>query len=308
MDDTRHIGTYKGLAGKRVLVTGAGRGMGKTIALGFLRNDARVLVADSDDGRLQAFKAEEPLVQTCQVDVTDPAQVDRLFGAVRDSLGGLDIVMNNTGVSGPVGPVEGVDIDAWNRMMAINVSGAFHVVRRAVPLLKAAGGGSIMINSSTAGLMGYPYRVAYAASKFALVGMARSLAMELGGHGIRVNTICPGPVYADRQDEGVVARARAAGVPVAQARERYFESFAMSLSLPDSIEPEDIANMVLFVCSDAGRKITGQSLAVDGDTQTLIEPPPAALLLQADPRAALPQTTGGYLERARARFVARFGD
>ena len=308
MHETRHIGAYRGIEGKRVLVTGAGRGMGKVVAQGFARNGARVHICDLDQGRLDAFKAEEPSIGTSLTDIADPAQVDRLFETIETSMSGLDIVMNNTGIGGLVGPIENVPIESWNRMMAVNVSGAFHIVRRAVPMLKVAGGGSIVINASTSGLIGHPYSVAYAATKFAVVGMARSLAMELGGHGIRVNTICPGPVYSTRQEERMRSQAQAQGISVAEAREQYVMTFALSLSLPSVIDPEDIANMVLFICSDAGAKITGQSLAVDGDTQTLVEPPPAALLLKADPSAPIPQTAGRYLEEAKARFHARFKD
>lgn len=308
MKDTRHIGTYRGIEGKRVLVTGAGRGMGKVVAEGFIKNGARVHVCDVDQDRLDAFKAEAPSIGTSRTDISDPGAVDRMFETIVKSLGGLDIIMNNTGIGGPRGPTEGVGIEDWNRTMAINVNGAFHVVRGAIPMIKAAGGGSIVINASTSGLMGHPYSVAYAASKFAVVGIARSLAMELGGHGIRVNTICPGPVYSTRQEDRMRNEAKAQGIKVSEARERYYMEFPLSLSLPSVIDPEDIANMVLFICSDAGNKITGQSLQVDGDTQTLVEPPPMALLLRADPAATVPQTDGRYLADSKARFHARFRD
>ncbi|MEX2650267.1 MAG: SDR family oxidoreductase [Alphaproteobacteria bacterium] len=308
MHETKHIGVYRGIEGKRVLVTGAGRGMGKMVALGFIRNGARVHICDVDRSRLDAFKKEEPSIGTSLTDISDPAQVDGLFGDIDRSMSGLDIVMNNTGIGGPRGPIEDVAIDDWNQAMAVNVNGAFHVVRRAVPMIKAAGGGSIVINASTSGLMGHPYSITYAATKFAVVGMARSLAMELGGHGIRVNTICPGPVFSTRQEERMKSEAQAQGISVREARERYFMTFGLSLSLPNVIDAEDIANMVLFVCSDAGSKITGQSLRVDGDTQTLVEPPPMALLLKADPSAKVPQTDGRYLEEAKARFHGRYKD
>jgi NAD(P)-dependent dehydrogenase (short-subunit alcohol dehydrogenase family) len=282
--------------------------MGKVVALGFLKNKSRVFIADADQSRLDQFKKEEPAVLTALCDITDPEQIDRLFAAVDKELGGLDILMNNTGIGGPWGPIEDAGIDAWHRMIAINLTGTFYLLRKAVPMLKAAGGGSIVLNASTSGYMASPLSSPYAASKFGVIGLAKSLAVELGGYGIRVNTVCPGPVYSTRQEERMQAQAKAEGIAVSEARERYFMKYALSLSLPTVIDPEDIANMVLFICSDSAGKVTGQTLAVDGDTQTLIEPPPASLLLQADPNAEIPQTAGRYLEEAKARFHARFAD
>lgn len=306
VNEPSQIDGFRGISGKRVLVTGAGRGMGKVVAEGFIKNGARVHVCDTDESRLAEFKRQFPAVGTSVVDISDPEQVDRLFSDVESGLAGLDILMNNVGTGSARGPVEDISIEAWNRTMAINVNGAFYVLRKAVPLLKTAGGGSIVLNASTSGLMGDPHSSAYAASKFAVIGIVKSLAIELGGHGIRVNSICPGPVYSTRQEETLKARASAQGTTVAEQRERYFMNYALSLSLPTVIDPEDIANMVLFVCSASGARITGQSLSVDGDTQTLVDPPPASLLLKMDAKARIPQTAGNYLETAKARFHARF--
>lgn len=306
MNEPSQIDQFRGLKGKRVLVTGAGRGMGKVIAEGFLKNGARVHVCDTDAARLAAFKKEYPSLGTSLTDISDPQQVERLFEDIERGLSGLDILMNNVGIGGPTGPTEDLPVDVWQRVLEINVNGAFYVLRKAVPLLKAAQGGCIVLNASTSGLMGDPYSTAYAASKFAIVGIMKTLAIELGGHGIRVNCVCPGPVYSTRQEETLSARAKAQGAAVTEERERYFMNYALSLSLPTVIDPEDIANMVLFVCSESGARVTAQALCVDGDTQTLIDPPPASLLLKADPKAALPQNLGGYLERAKSRFHSRF--
>jgi len=298
--------TFRGLAGKRVLVVGSGRGMGKVIAQGFLKNKSRVMIADTDQSRLDQFSAEAPAIIAQKCDITDLAQVDALLATARDKLGGLDILMNNTGIGGPWGPIEEADVQDWHRMMAINVTGTFYLLRGAVPMLKEAGGGCIVLTSSTSGYMASPLSAPYAASKFAVEGLAKSLAVELGGYGIRVNTVCPGPCYSTRQEETRQAEARNEGITVEQARERYFMKYALSLSLPTVIDPEDIANMVLFACSDSANKVTGQTLSVDGYTQTLIEPPPASLLLTADPKAAIPQTEGNYMKEAKSRFHARF--
>lgn len=308
MDGPSQIDRFRGLEGKRVLVTGAGRGMGKVVAEGFLHNGARVHVCDTDEKRLAAFRAEHPDVGTSVADVSRPADVERLFADVEARLSGLDVLMNNVGYGGPEGPIEDIEPAIWERTIQVNVVGLFHVLRKAVPMLKSAGGGSIVLNASTSGLMGDPYSTAYAASKFGVVGVAKSLAIELGGHGIRVNCVCPGPVYSTRQEETLGRAAALQGTPMSEERERYFMNYALSLSLPTVIDPEDIANMVLFLCSSSGARITGQCLPVDGDTQTLVDPPPAASLLKLDPSARLPQTSGSYLEKAKARFHARFKD
>ncbi len=132
-------------------------------------------------------------------------------------------------------------------------------------MLKQAGGGSIINIASTAGIMGYPLRTPYAASKWAVVGLTKSLAMELGPSGIRVNAICPGAIDGDRMREVIAAEAQARDIDPVKLR----ESYEKQSSLRTFIAPQDIANMILFTCSDAGAKITGQALSVDGNTETL---------------------------------------
>ncbi len=145
------------------------------------------------------------------------------------------------------------------------MNGQFYCLKRAIPLLRAAGGGSIVNLSSTAGIMGCPNRAPYAASKWAVVGLTKSLAIELGKDHIRVNAICPGSVSGDRIDRVIAAEAGMRGVAPEDVR----GEFERSMSLRTFVDPEDIAAMALFVCSDAGAKVSGQALAVDGNTETL---------------------------------------
>ena len=154
---------------------------------------------------------------------------------------------------------------AYGRSLAININGQFYCTRRAVPLLKAAGGGSIVNLSSSAGVMGFPLRTPYAASKWAVVGLTKSLSMELGESGIRVNAICPGAVAGPRIDRVIAADAEARGLPLETVR----QSSLNQNSLRAFIHPESIARQVLFLCSPAGDQISGQALSVDGDTHTL---------------------------------------
>jgi len=250
---------------QRILVTAAARGIGCAIAAMYVESGAAVHICDVDSAALDQFRALYPQVGTSRCDVADPEQVEQLFGETVAHLGGLDILVNNAGIAGPTAGVEDIEADEWQRTVDVNLNGAFYCAKLAVPLLKESTGGSIVFLSSAAGLFGYPLRTPYAASKWALIGLTKSLAMELGAFGIRVNAICPGPVSGPRIESVIEAKARARDVPVAAMR----ESFLNTLSLHTFIEAEDIANMVLFVTSPAGVKISGQALAVDGNTETL---------------------------------------
>ncbi|MFQ5973209.1 MAG: SDR family oxidoreductase [Alphaproteobacteria bacterium] len=250
---------------RRVIVTAAASGIGRAIAEGFADGDARVHVCDIDADGLHDLRSARPEIGTTPADVSDPADVDRLFDEATGSLGGLDVLVNNAGIAGPSAQVEDVTPEEWERTLAVNINGQFHCARRAVPLLKRAGGGAIVNISSTAGLFGYPFRSPYAASKWAVIGFTKTLAMELGEHGIRVNAICPGAVEGPRMDRVIAAAARVQGTSPDQVRKSYLRQ----VSLGTFVEAREIAETVLFLCSDAGRKISGQALSVDGHTETL---------------------------------------
>ena len=254
-----------GLEGKRVIITAAADGIGKATAIAFIDAGARVHICDVDADKLAVIQAQVPGLGATLADVADPAQVDRLFDAAEASLGGLDVLVNNAGIAGPTGGIETMADDDWRRTIDVNINGHFYCLKRAVPLLKAAGGGSIVGLSSTAGIMGFPYRGPYAASKWAVVGMTKSLAMEIGEFGIRVNAICPGPVAGERIERVIAAEAELRGETLDDARQRHLST----ISLGTFVEAQDIAAMIVFVCSDAGAKISGQALAVDGHTETL---------------------------------------
>lgn len=249
----------------RVLVTAAGAGIGKSITSSFVDKGARVHICDIAVERLEECRGSMPSVSSTLADVADPEQVERLFDDAISQLGGLDILVNNAGIAGPTGPVETLDPEEWDRTMAVNLNSQFYCARCAVPYLKNAGGGAIINLSSAAGLFGYPLRAPYAASKWAVIGFTKTLAMELGEYGIAVNAICPGPVEGPRIDGVIAARAEAQGESFAAVRESYLRQN----SLHTFFTPQDIADLVLFLCSPAGRKFAGQALAIDGNTETL---------------------------------------
>lgn len=252
--------------GLRVVVTAAAGGIGRAIAATFLQQGAKVHICDMAEAQLAAARAELPGLGTTIADVADPTQVARLFEEAQAHLGGLDVLVNNAGIAGPTGPVETLEIDTWDRTMAVNINSHFYCARHAVPMLKAAGGGLIVNLSSVAGLFGYPLRSPYAASKWAVIGFTKTLAMELGDDGIRVNAICPGPVEGPRIDGVIGARAAAQGEEFAVTREKYLRQN----SLHTFIQAQEIADLILFLAtSSAGRKLSGQALAIDGNTESL---------------------------------------
>ena len=198
-------------------------------------------------------------------DVSDPVAVDRLFEEARSELGGLDVLINNAGIEGPIGPIEEIPPEAWRRTIEVNLDGQFLCARNAVPLLKSAGGGSIINMSSTAGLGGCPNRAPYVASKWAVIGLTKTLAMELGVFGIRVNAICPGSVEGERINRVIEAHAETLGKDVGEVLASYTETNSMRAL----IQPDEIASLAQFLCAETNAHITGQALSIDGHTETL---------------------------------------
>lgn len=253
------------VANLRVWITAGAQGIGRAIAESFLTSGAHVHICDIDADRLAVCQSELPGIGTSVADVANPLQVDQCFEQVIARMGGIDVLVNNAGISGPTGPVEEVTAEAWQQTLNVNINGQFYCTRRVVPTMKAQRNGSIVNISSTAGLFGYPLRSPYATSKWAVVGFSKTLAMELGEFGIRVNAICPGSIRNPRMDGVIEREAAHRGISSDAVRNAY----AKQVSLQTFIEPQEIANMVLFICSPLGAKISGQALCVDGHTETL---------------------------------------
>ena len=245
---------------QRVLITGGASGIGRAMADAFRKDGAMVHVADVD-----GTADQPPGGGFTAADVSDPSDVDRLFDDVMAGLGGLDVLCANVGIAGPTGPVEELEASDWDRTMAVNVRSAFLCCRRAVPLLRETGGGSILLTASTAGITGYPMRSPYAASKYAVVGLGKTLAMEVGELGIRVNVICPGSVNGERMDGVIAAESAGTGVPEANLRAGYEKQ----VSMRTFVEGRDIGAMAVFLASPAARFVNGQTISVDGGLETL---------------------------------------
>lgn len=254
-----------GLNGKRVLVTAGAQGIGLAIAEAFVAAGAQVHICDVNDGFLASAKKKLPQVSQSRTDVSSESQVDAMFAELAARWGGLDVLVNNAGIAGPTAKVEDTDLAAWDQTIAVNLTGPFLCTRRAVPLLKEAGGGSIVNLSSAAGRLGFPLRTPYSASKFGVIGLTQTWAMELGPSNIRVNAILPGIVAGERQERVIAAKADSYGVDHEVMRSRLLEK----VSLRKMVTPEDIANQIVFICSPAGASISGQSLSVCGNVEYL---------------------------------------
>ncbi|MCD0501611.1 SDR family oxidoreductase [Bordetella petrii] len=250
---------------QRVLVTGAARGIGLAIARAFAADGARVAVCDNDQDALAPLSESDPGLIGFQADVADPASVAALFSRAGLALGGLDVLVNNAAVTGPFGPVDENDPVEWSRAVSVNLVGQFNCAHFGVPLLKAAGGGSLVNMSSVAGRLGYPLRSSYAASKWGIVGLTQTLAMELGEYGIRVNAILPGIVDTERHRVQLAAQAVRLGISEDAMNARYLDT----ISLGEKASEEEIADLVLFIASPRGRHISGQSLGVCGNVETM---------------------------------------
>ncbi len=253
------------LTGKRAIVTAVGAGIGRKTAELFAAAGARIVTCDLDPEALESAKAAIPGLAGSVCDVGDAAAFEGFLDDAIGRLGGLDILINNAGTAGPTAPVEEVALEDWVACLTVNLTSAFLGTRKAVPALKAAGGGSIVNLSSAAGKFAFPMRSPYSAAKFGIVGFTRTCAMELGRHGIRVNCIQPGPVEGARIDRVIRARAEAGGISENEMRDR----MTSGTHLRSFVTAADIAHQILFLCSDAGCRITGQSLSVDAGLEGL---------------------------------------
>lgn len=253
------------LDGLKVLVTAGASGIGLVIARGFTAAGAKVFVCDIDQAALAQARAAIPGLHGCVADVADEASVEAMFDKLDAALGGLDVLVNNAGIAGPTARIADLRREEIVRTLEVNVVGQFLCAKHAVRRLRQARRPSILNMSSAAGHLGMPGRSAYSASKWAAIGLTKSLAIELGPEGIRVNAVLPGAVDGPRIRAVIEAKARVMGASV----EAVTQAYEGQASLGRMVTAEDVANMVLFASSAAAANISGQALAVDGHTQAL---------------------------------------
>ena len=250
---------------QRVLITAAASGIGLQTALDFVQDGARVFICDADADALLRTLTQHGALAGCLCDVSDEGQVRTLFAQALAHLGGLDVLVNCAGIAGPTAPVAELDYADWRRCLAVNLDGTFLCCREAARVLGAQGAGAIVNLSSTGGLYGFPRRSPYASAKWALRGLTKTLAQELGPLGVRVNCVCPGSVEGERMDRVIAAEALKTGQTEQQVRDLYTQT----ASLRSFVSAQDVSNAIRFLASSQSARISGQELVVDGNTETL---------------------------------------
>lgn len=251
-----------GLKEQVAVVTGAAGELGTAICQALLESEAFVVMVDCDrEGVLRAssklaFGAGEPF--PFPADITNEEQVAAAFDYARLRWSRVDLLVNNAAITGPTAPLTGVARAEWDRVLAVNLTGAYLCSREALKTMVPAGRGKIINISSIAGKLAYPMRAPYAASKWGLIGLTVTLAHECGKHNIQVNAICPGPVAGVKIERIVQQRAQAACIPLDEARRQFVEASALGRF----VEAADVAALCAFLASPAGDNITGQALEV----------------------------------------------
>lgn len=244
---------------KRVLITAGANGIGLVMARAFQDAGYRVWVTDVDHGPLTDLP---PGIRGSHCDASSEPAMEILFAEIAADWGGLDVLCANAGIKGPTAAIEDMPLEGWHQCLGVNLDGAMLAAKHGARLMKPAGQGAMIFTSSTAGLYGVPYRAPYVAAKWAVIGLMKTVAMELGPHGIRANAICPGSVNGPRIDNVIEAEAAAKGTTPDAIRAGY----ASGTALKRLSDPEDVAHMALFLASDAARMVSGQAMTVDGFT------------------------------------------
>ena len=253
------------LAECRALVTAGAKGIGRETAQAFLDEGARVHICDIDAEAVKALQGTHDRLTASTGNVADRAQCATFVDDAIQILGGLDVLVNNAGISGPTGRVDEISPEEWDATLAVNITGQFNCARLVIPHLKASRNASIINMSSAAGRFAFPFRAPYAASKWASVGFTKTLARELGPFGIRVNAILPGPVAGERIDRVIEANAAARGMTF----EEGLDDALSRVSLGEFVTPRQIADAIVFLCSPRGRTISGASICIDSDKHVM---------------------------------------
>ena len=249
---------------QRVMITAAADGIGKAIARAFAAEGAKVHICDVSETALESFRRQFPDIAASKVNVRDEGAINAWFDDALDDLGGLDVFINNAGIKGPTSPVEGIALAEWRECLEVCLDSFFLCAKRAAPVMKAQKSGCIINMSSNAGQHGFGNRTPYAAAKWGVIGLTKSLAIELGRYNVRCNAICPGSVKGDRINRVIQGEADVRGVPFdVVARE-----IVGNQSLERLTEAEEVAALAVYLASPQAFMINGQDIAIDGHVET----------------------------------------
>ena len=248
---------------QRVLITAGAAGIGREFARAFAANGAKVFVCDINDKALADIRKEIPSVVARHCDMGLRAEIERMVPEAVAALGGLDVLINNAGIAGLTLSIEDYPPDNWDKVVAVNLTAMFDVSRLAIPHLKKSKAGCIINMSSIAGRGGFENRSPYAATKWGVIGLTKTLALELGAWGIRANAIAPGAVEGERIMRVFQGRAQISGKSMAEVKA---EALA-GQSIKAMVDPKDVAALAVFLASDAAKSISGQVIPIDNDRQ-----------------------------------------
>ncbi len=245
-------------AARTALVTGGGRGIGKAVAVALARAGVRVIVTGRTQAEVDAVATEIGGV-ALTADLSQRAMLDDLVKRVVTEVGRVDILVNNAGIAESA-PYDRVSDETWDRLMEVNATAPFRLSRALIPAMVTAGWGRVINVASNAGRVGYAYTAAYCASKHALVGLTRALALELGRTGVTVNAVCPGWVRTD------MASAAAARIAAKTRRSASDAEAALAAMSPQNrlMEASEVAHVVVALVSDDARGVNGQAIPIDG--------------------------------------------
>ncbi|MCS5592330.1 MAG: SDR family oxidoreductase [Gammaproteobacteria bacterium] len=248
-----------------IAITAGASGIGLAMTEAFLANGDAVAICDIDQQAIERFKSKYPETLALCASVNNEAEIAQFITQTQLHLGCIDVLCANAGTGGPASAIEDIELKEWKDCISVNLDGAFLSAKHTIPGMKRQQAGLILFTSSTAGLYGYPYRSPYACAKWAIIGLTKTLAIELGGSGIRVNVLCPGSVNGDRMDRVIANEAKAKKINEQEVRENYVKG----VSMKTWVDASDIADMAVFLASDKAAKVSGQVISIDGNTETL---------------------------------------
>ncbi len=249
------------LSKKNYVISAGADGLGFAIANKIINSGGKVHLSDLNKSKIDKINSNKKYrnkIFAQHLDCTNPKDIKEYFKS-------LSNLKNNIGIAGPTKYLQNISIDEWDNTIKTNLSSHFYFTKFAIPFLKNAKKGSIINLSSTAGLYGFAQRSPYASSKWAVIGLTKTLAVELGKFKIRVNAICPGSVNGDRMDRVINAKAKL----INSSNKKVRKELESMVSLNTFVEKEDIASMALFLLSDASENVSGQIMTVDGNTERM---------------------------------------